>query len=86
MVSENKDMAAVDGGSAEGVMKGADAGTPGGEKRCYTVEDLQRILLCGRRTVYELLKKKEFSYIKLSGAGYRISKRSFDDWLDRQAG
>lgn len=34
------------------------------ERRCYTVEDLQKILLCGRRTVYDLLKRKEFSGIK----------------------
>ena len=27
------------------------------EKRCYTVEDLQIILACGRETVYTLLKK-----------------------------
>ena len=32
------------------------------EKRCYTVEDLQNILMCGRNTVYDLLKKKEFRY------------------------
>ena len=30
------------------------------EKRCYTVEDLQNILMCSKGTVYELLKKKEF--------------------------
>lgn len=27
------------------------------EKRCYTVEDLQNILMCSKGTVYELLKK-----------------------------
>ena len=53
------------------------------EKRCYTVEDIQNILLCGRVTVYDLLKKNEFRYIKLGGAGYRISKKSFDEWLDK---
>ena len=30
------------------------------EKRCYTVEDLQNILMCSKGTVYEFLKKKEF--------------------------
>ena len=53
------------------------------EKRCYTVEDLQNILMCGRVTVYDLLKKNEFRYIKLGGSGYRISKKSFDEWLDK---
>jgi len=30
------------------------------EARCYTVDDLMMILQCGRRAVYELLKRKEF--------------------------
>ena len=55
------------------------------EKRCYTVEDLQNILMCGRSTVYDLLKKNEFRYIKLGGSGYRISRKSFDEWLDKQS-
>ena len=50
-----------------------------------TVDDLMLILECRRRTVYDLLKKKEFRYIKLGGSGYRISRRSFDEWLDRQS-
>ena len=54
------------------------------EKRCYTVEDLQNIRMCGRSTVYDLLKKNEFRYFKLGGSGYRISRRSFDKWLDKQ--
>ncbi len=52
------------------------------EKRCYTVSELQKILKCGKATVYDLLKKNEFRYIKLGGSGYRISKPSFDAWLD----
>ena len=55
------------------------------ERRCYTVEDLQNILMCGRATVYDLLKKNEFRYIKLGGSGYRISRKSFDEWLDKQS-
>ena len=31
---------------------------------------------------YNLLKKKEFRWIQLDGGKYRISKKSFDDWLD----
>lgn len=54
------------------------------EVRCYTVDDLMVILQCGRRAVYELLKRKEFRYIKISRIGYRISKKSFDEWLDKQ--
>lgn len=64
----------VDPGSAQAIP----------EKRCYTVEDLQIILSCGRETVYSLLKKNEFRWFRVGGKGgaYRISKKSFDEWLD----
>jgi excisionase family DNA binding protein len=51
------------------------------EKRCYTVKELQVILGISRPTVYELLKKNEFRWIQI-GTKYRISKKSFDEWLD----
>ena len=54
------------------------------EKKCYTVEDIQNILMCGRKKVYELLKENEFHYFKLGGSGYRISRKSFDEWLEKQ--
>ena len=54
------------------------------EKRCYTVREIQEILDVSRPTVYALLKKKEFRWIQLDGGKYRISKKSFDDWLDKQ--
>ena len=54
------------------------------EKRCYTVNDLQDILGVSRPSVYDLLKKNEFRWI-LVGGKYRISKKSFDAWLDDEA-
>ena len=51
------------------------------EKRCYTVKDLQEILGVSRPSVYDLLKKNEVRWI-LVGGKYRISKKSFDAWLD----
>ena len=36
-----------------------------------------------RPTVYELLKKNEFRWIQI-GNKYRISKKSFDEWLDQK--
>ena len=51
------------------------------ETRCYTVADLQEILKLSRISVYELLKKNEFRSIMVGGK-YRISKKSFDAWLD----
>lgn len=51
------------------------------EKRCYTVEDLQIILGIARGTAYKLLEQNEFRWFKI-GTTYRISKKSFDEWLD----
>ena len=53
------------------------------EKRCYTVKDLQEILEISRPTVYQLLKRHEFRWIQV-GKNYRISKKSFDEWLDQK--
>ena len=50
-------------------------------ERCYTVKELQEILGVSRPTIYNLLKKNEFRWIQLDGGKYRISKKSFDDWL-----
>lgn len=36
------------------------------------------------RRYYNLLKKNEFRWIQLTGGKYRISKKSFEDWLDKQ--
>ena len=48
---------------------------------CYTVQDLQDILGVGRKSVYSLLKRNEFRWIRV-GAVYRIPKNSFDEWLE----
>ena len=53
------------------------------EKRIYTVEEIKEILGVSRPTVYRLLEKKEFRWVRLDGGKYRISRRSFDDWLDK---
>lgn len=51
--------------------------------RCYTVQDLQTILGISRRSVYDLLRRKEFRWIQIGHGRYRISRKSFDEWLDR---
>ena len=45
------------------------------------VKELQEILQVSRPAVYELLKKKQFEWVVVGGK-YRISKKSFDRWLD----
>lgn len=56
------------------------------EKRVYEVEDIQEILNIGRTKAYAFVqeaykKQKPFKVIKI-GNIYRISKASFDHWLE----
>lgn len=51
-------------------------------KRCYTVEELQIILGVSRPTVYNLIRQKQFRAFQVAGGKWRVSKRSFDEWLD----
>ena len=53
------------------------------EKRTYTVQEIKEFLGISRPSVYELIKKNEFRTIRVNGGQYRISKKSFDDWLDK---
>lgn len=53
------------------------------EKRCYTVKEIQTMLGISRPTVYDLLQEKKLRWFKI-GNKYRISKNSFDEWLDQQ--
>ena len=52
-------------------------------KRTYTVEEIQNILEIGRATAYRLIKKEYFKCVKIGGH-IRISRKSFDAWLDGQ--
>ncbi|MDD4509328.1 MAG: helix-turn-helix domain-containing protein [Oscillospiraceae bacterium] len=54
------------------------------DKRTYTVDEIQDILSISRPTAYALVKKNEFRSIRVGGH-IRVSKKSFDDWLDTQA-
>lgn len=51
------------------------------EKRVYTVDEIQDILGVSRTTTYQLIKSKVFHSVRVGGQ-YRISKKSFDNWLD----
>lgn len=50
-------------------------------KRTYTVNEIQDILGISRPTVYALVKRNLFRSIRIGGQ-IRISKKSFDEWLD----
>ncbi len=51
------------------------------ERRTYTVEDIAHILGIGRTSAYLLVKEGHFKIVQIGNA-IRISKRSFDEWLE----
>ena len=55
---------------------------PDNEKRAYSVDDIMAILDISRSSAYILTKKNLFRSVKI-GNQLRISKASFDEWLDK---
>ena len=54
------------------------------EPRTYTVEDIASMLNIGRTSAYNLVKEGHFKTVRIGNA-IRISKKSFDEWLDTLA-
>ncbi|MEA5056669.1 MAG: helix-turn-helix domain-containing protein [Anaerotignum propionicum] len=50
-------------------------------KRIYTVEEVAEILGIGMTSAYALVKEGHFKIVRI-GTAIRISKKSFDEWLD----
>ena len=53
------------------------------EKKTYTVTEIQDILGISMTTAYALIKRKEFHSVNV-GRHIRVSKASFDAWLNGQ--
>lgn len=53
------------------------------QKRTYSVEEVRKILDISRRKAYELCNSDEFKVVRI-GKTLRISKASFDSWLDNK--
>ena len=51
-------------------------------KRTYTVNEIASILNIGRTSAYKLVNKGYFHVVRI-GNSIRISKISFDMWLDK---
>ena len=51
------------------------------ERRTYTVAEIAHILGIGRTSAYILVKEEHFRIVRIGNA-IRISKKSFDEWLD----
>ena len=54
------------------------------DKRTYTVDEIQDILGISKPTAYALVHRGEFRSIRIGGQ-IRISKKSFDIWLDENS-
>lgn len=52
--------------------------------RVYRVEDIAKILGISRSASYALVKKGLFQTVRI-GTAIRISKKSFDGWLDSRS-
>lgn len=65
-------------------MNQAENRTPGNvpEQRTYKVEDIAVML--NITSAYNLVKEGHFKTVRVGNA-IRISKKSFDEWLDAQA-
>ena len=51
------------------------------EKRSYSVAEVAEILGVSKRSVYNLCSSGELKSVRI-GTKLRISKKSFDEWLD----
>ena len=50
-------------------------------KRTYTVVEIAKILNIGKNKAYILIRDANFKVVRI-GNSIRVSKKSFDDWLD----
>lgn len=53
------------------------------EPRTYRVEDIAAILGIGRSSAYKLVQQGNFKVVRI-GSAIRISRSSFDAWLESQ--
>ena len=52
------------------------------QTHAYTVEEIAASLHIGRSSAYTLVRKGYFKSVRI-GTAIRISRKSFDDWLDQ---
>lgn len=52
--------------------------------KTYRVDDIARILDIGRSSAYNLVREGHFKTVRI-GTAIRISRKSFDEWLEQQS-
>lgn len=57
--------------------------TPKKEKKTYTVEEIAEQLCVSKKVAYALVKSGQFAYVR-AGRAIRVSKDSFDKWLNQK--
>ena len=51
--------------------------------KTYKVEEIAKILDIGRSSAYNLVREGHFKTVRI-GTSIRVSRKSFDEWLDNQ--
>jgi excisionase family DNA binding protein len=64
-------------------MSGNAQGSNSPEKRVYSVDEIAEILDISKGSAYELIREGLFRTVRI-GSAIRVSRQSFDDWLDNQ--
>ena len=64
-------------------MSGERQGSHSPEKRVYSVDEIAEILDISRGSAYEFIREGLFRTVRI-GSAIRVSRQSFDDWLDNQ--
>ena len=62
-------------------MSGERQGSNSPEKRVYSVDEIAEILDISKGSAYELIREGLFRTVRI-GSAIRVSRQSFDDWLD----
>lgn len=66
----------------EAITTGCSKAAKDDMPRVYHVEDIAGILGISRASAYKLIAEGLFHTVRI-GTSIRISKKSFDEWLDR---
>ena len=53
------------------------------EKKTYTVKEIIKIIGIGKNSAYQLVQENHFKSFRI-GSSIRISKESFDRWLNEK--
>lgn len=53
------------------------------DPKTYRVEEIAKMLDIGRSSAYNLVREGHFKTVRI-GTSIRVSRKSFDEWLDNQ--